>query len=255
MVIDLKENTGSGKIGKLIDKAAELFRNRIIVAGLLLYQGMIFLIDPQKAPSKMASSAGLTILIAAAGILIGYITTGTFNRENRLHIAEALGFTALGAAMIIFSGVFALAIREIISICLITNGLHNLAGLIRRKEIDTTVKAHRPEPKGEVAGEVIKAVREDIREQNKGLIAQANKLLQKASGLSVGQALIDLGMIIAGLSVMFIRLRLNKLGIRTMGGFMIGSALNDIILAARAAVISRRTRAAKEKQLSEGELI
>ncbi len=50
-------------------------------------------------------------------------------------------------------------------------------------------------------------------------------------------------------------LLLNKLGIRIMGGFMIGSALNDIILAARAAVISRRTKAAKEKQLSEGELI
>ena len=107
----------------------------------MAFLGLRVALSPDSAPKKIAWGLGLAILIATVGLLIGFISTKTFNRSNLLPIVETFIFMILGACMIIFAKKFGVMLEETVCFAIIISSVINLLCLKNLNDIQSKLDA------------------------------------------------------------------------------------------------------------------
>ena len=240
-----QENTKSG-LGGLVKKITALIGGRLVYGGLLMFLGVRIVIDPNSAPKKIAWGLGLAILIATVGLLIGYITTKSFNRENLVPILETIAFTVLGVCMIIFDWDFGAVLQEVLFVAVIVNSITNLICLRDLNDIHAKIEARRAKKnRDKVIQSVDRAVKEDFEKYNGELIHVVGKIKKKADATLWGQVILNLALIIVSFVMLASRFS-DTAPIYQISGFvLIVSGLNEVGLVVRGYLERKRAREAE----------
>ena len=173
-----------------------LISSRLVYGGILIFLGIRIAINPYSAPQKIAWGIGYVLLLATAGLLIGFITTKRFNRENRFLIMETLAFMLLGALMIIFDTAFGKVLQEAVFLLIIIVGIENLLCIrdlnnIRSRIDARNEKIHARQNRDEVTQSISEALQEDFEKYNGELIHAAGVVKKKVDASTWGQVILN----------------------------------------------------------------
>ena len=69
-------------IKDIIDCVLYFLETRLFMGCLMIFLGIRIMIDPSSAPSKISFGLGLVLIIASIGLIVGFITSKSFNKSN-----------------------------------------------------------------------------------------------------------------------------------------------------------------------------
>lgn len=249
-----KKKTG---IGDIVKSIIALISSQIVLGGLMAFLGLRVAMNPDSAPKKIAFGLGLAILIATVGLLIGFISTKTFNRSNLVPIIETFIFTILGACMIIFADTFGVMLEETVCFAIIISCVLNLLCLKNLNDIQTKLDSRMEKQRARknenaVVSEVGNAIKDDFNRYNGEFVNAANHIKGKVGATTWGQIILNVLLIVA--AVIMLVTRFSDVGNLYLisGIIMVLSGLNEIVLGIRS--IKEKKRADKletEEQTSE----
>lgn len=225
-------------IGEIVKSITALIGSRLVCAGLLIFLGIRITINPNSAPGKIAWGIGLAILICTAGLLIGFLTTGSFRRGNLILILETILFTILGACMIIFSKAFGAVLEELVFTGIIINSIANLFCLWDLDKsgarLDRMAKEHRMrQERDPVVQSIAVAVKEDFEKYNGELIHAVGTVKRKADATLWGQVILNAALILVSLIMLVSRFSDTAPVYQIAGIVMILSGVNELLLVVR----------------------
>ena len=233
-----KENKKK-KIGDLVDRIITIISSRIVYGGCMVFLGVRLVITPTRAPSSISWGIGLAILLAAAGLLVSFITKKRFNSENLVQILETIAYLILGVLMIIFAKPFGAILQEIVFVSLFVNSIANLFSIrnlndIRRKLDDMAETRRTNMEKDEVRRTVADAVRDDFVKYNPDLIHAADRVKTRTDVSTWGQVIVNVVIALVSLALLVTRFvgAVQLYGIS--GVVMVVSGLNEIFTVVRA---------------------
>ena len=240
-----KKKTG---IGDIVNSIIALISSQIVLGGLMAFLGLRVALSPDSAPKKIAWGLGLAILIATVGLLIGFISTKTFNRSNLLPIVETFIFMILGACMIIFAKKFGVMLEETVCFAIIISSVINLLCLKNlndiQSKIDARMEAQRARrSENAVLQEVGDAVRADFDKYNGEFVNAANHVKGKFGKTTTGQIILNVMLIIIAIVMLVTRFSDAGSIYLISGIIMVLSGLNEIVLGIRS--IREKKRADK----------
>lgn len=249
-----KKKTG---IGDIVKSIIALISSQIVLGGLMAFLGLRVAMNPDSAPKKIAFGLGLAILIATVGLLIGFISTKTFNRSNLVPIIETFIFTILGACMIIFADTFGVMLEETVCFAIIISCVLNLLCLKNLNDIQTKLDSRMEKQRARknenaVVSEVGNAIKDDFNRYNGEFVNAANHIKGKVGATTWGQIILNVLLIVA--AVIMLVTRFSDVGNLYLisGIIMVLSGLNEIVLGIRS--IKEKKRADKletEEQTAE----
>ena len=238
------------KIGKAIDqgvqKVQEILRNRFIVAILLLVQGVSFATNPTKAMEDMAKSLAFSLIIAAAGILVGYIAAGKRNRSSIRSVLTAVGFLLLGILVHIVPDFFSSAFQYAIGITVLINGIVTLSDNVKINRLLLNIssfgQSHGENDTDETVENLKAAYETAISEQSGKLMTSVNLLAEKVKPKKNGPVFVSVIFILLGIAMLFFHSQVDGAMARGSGVIMILSALYDFYIALRSHLLHRKIR-------------
>ena len=240
-----KKKTG---IGDIVKSIIALISSQIVLGGLMAFLGLRVAMNPDSAPKKIAFGLGLAILIATVGLLIGFISTKTFNRSNLVPIIETFIFTILGACMIIFADTFGVMLEETVCFAIIISCVLNLLCLKNLNDIQTKLDSRMEKQRARknenaVVSEVGNAIKDDFNRYNGEFVNAANHIKGKVGATTWGQIILNVLLIVA--AVIMLVTRFSDVGNLYLisGIIMVLSGLNEIVLGIRS--IKEKKRADK----------
>lgn len=225
-------------IKKIINSILTLIGSRLVIGGLLVFLGIRIALNPGSAPAKIAWGIGFAIVIATGGLLIGFITTKSFNRANLVPILESIAFTILGILMIIFPKPFGTVLEEILLSAVIVNCISNLLCYKDYNRLKEKLDAHEEaiqarQKEDVVIREVSTALKEDFEKYNGELISASEKIRKKTDASTRGQIILNIAMIVFAVILLVIRTWESSPVYLLSGIVMILSGLNEMVLAIR----------------------
>jgi uncharacterized membrane protein HdeD (DUF308 family) len=241
-----KEKQAMKKTTIDIEKAAhtveQISKNRLILAILLVVDGIIFLINPGQPVEGMGRAVATSIMIAAGALIISKIAA----KERFVNFLPALILLAAGALMYFFPHVFSAYFRIIIALFITINGVVNLSGVLglgrvhgflvtfNSKASDLSSKVKTPE------------------ELNNGFDGQAEKYmrpLHKIVSESQGNKAVFFATNLLSVILGVLLLVKPDLSITIFGVIFIFVGVNDFLLAFRTRKISEKLRDKKYREI------
>ena len=243
----MAQNTIGKAVDQGVQKVQDILRNRLIVAILLLIQGISFVINPAKAMEGLAKSVAMSLIIASAGILIGYITTRKLSRSNARSVVIAVFFLVLGIIVHIVPDFFSSVFQYAVGITVLLNGIVTLSDNLHINKLITKISAFGHSLVNNEADETMEELKtaygNAMTEQSDKLMTSVNLLAKKVKPKKYGSVFVSGVFILLGIAMLFFHSQVDDAMARVSGVIMILSALYDFYIALRSYLLQRKIRA------------
>ena len=224
-------------IKDIVDCVLYFLETRLFMGCLMIFLGIRIMIDPSSAPSKISFGLGLVLIIASIGLIVGFITSKSFNKSNIVSIIESVIFTVLGVLMIIFSGFFGSILHVIVWVAIIINCLSELLFILSKKErFNKQNKSKNYKDKyseHEVVSKVTEAISDDFKKYNAEFINAAVHVKKFADKTLIGQIILNVGFISLGIFMLSTNFKNSEIIFFISGIIMVLSGINDLVLVYR----------------------
>ena len=224
-------------IKDVIDCVLYFLETRLFMGCLMIFLGIRIMIDPSSAPSKISFGLGLVLIIASIGLIVGFITSKSFNKSNIVSIIESVIFTVLGVLMIIFSDFFGSILHVIVWVAIIINCLSELLFILSKKErFNKQNKSKNYKDKyseHEVVSKVTEAISDDFKKYNAEFINAAVHVKKFADKTLIGQIILNVVFIALGIFMLATNFKNSEIIFFISGIIMVLSGINDLVLVYR----------------------
>ena len=224
-------------IKDIIDCVLYFLETRLFMGCLMIFLGIRIMIDPSSAPSKISFGLGLVLIIASIGLIVGFITSKSFNKYNIVSIIESVIFTVLGVLMIIFSDFFGSILHVIVWGAIIINCLSELLFILSKKErFNKRNKSKNYKDKyseHEVVSKVTEAISDDFKKYNAEFINAAVHVKKFADKTLIGQIILNVVFIALGIFMLATNFKNSEIIFFISGIIMVLSGINDLVLVYR----------------------
>ena len=224
-------------IKDIIDCVLYFLETRLFMGCLMIFLGIRIMIDPSSAPSKISFGLGLVLIIASIGLIVGFITSKSFNKSNIVSIIESVIFTVLGVLMIIFSGFFGNILHVIVWVAIIINCLSELLFILSKKErFNKQNKSKNYKDKyseHEVVSKVTEAISDDFKKYNAEFINAAVHVKKFADKTLIGQIILNVVFVALGIFMLATNFKYSEIIFFISGIIMVLSGINDLVLVYR----------------------
>jgi len=224
-------------IKDIIDCVLYFLETRLFMGCLMIFLGVRIMIDPSSAPSKISFGLGLVLIIASVCLIVGFITSKSFNKANIVSIIESVIFTVLGVLMIIFSDFFGNILHVIVWVAIIINCLSELLFILSKKErFNKRNKSKNYKDKyseHEVVSKVTEAISDDFKKYNAEFINAAVHVKKFADKTLIGQIILNVGFIALGIFMLATNFKNSEIIFFISGIIMVLSGINDLVLVYR----------------------
>ena len=221
----------------IIDCVLYFLETRLFMGCLMIFLGIRIMIDPSSAPSKISFGLGLVLIIASIGLIVGFITSKSFNKSNIVSIIESVIFTVLGVLMIIFSDFFGNILHVIVWVAIIINCLFELLFILSKKErFNKRNKSKNYKDKyseHEVVSKVTEAISDDFKKYNAEFINAAVHVKKFADKTLIGQIILNVVFIALGIFMLATNFKNSEIIFFISGIIMVLSGINDLVLVYR----------------------
>lgn len=235
------------KIAALFHKTADwfqtLFRNRLIAAVMLLFQGINFILNPGKAMTDMVKSVAMTAAIAAMVSSIGSLTA----KDKGSAVWKSLAISVLLLAGSVWCWMHPqgldIYLRYAIALFAVYTGLINVLqalNMSRWADAVTEAKAKSEEKLHEVKDQLISpmateeterlenSVEHSIEEHIGKRLAPVNQLQTRFSRSTALTMALHILMIILGMALLFFPFETNAVLMTASGITMVMTAVSDL---------------------------
>lgn len=224
-------------IKDIIDCVLYFLETRLFTGCLMIFMGIRIMIAPSSAPSKISFGLGLVLIIASIGLIVGFITSKSFNKSNIVSIIESVIFTVLGVLMIIFSDFFGSILHVIVWVAIIINCLSELLYILSKKErFNKQNKSKNYKDKyseHEVVSKVTEAISDDFKKYNAEFINAAVHVKKFADKTLIGQIILNVVFIALGIFMLATNFKNSEIIFFISGIIMVLSGINDLVLVYR----------------------
>ena len=224
-------------IKDIIDCVLYFLETRLFMGCLMIFLGIRIMIDPSSAPSKISFGLGLVLIIASIGLIVGFITSKSFNKSNIVSIIESVIFTVLGVLMIIFSDFFGIILHVIVWVAIIINCLSELLFILSKKErFNKQNKSKNYKDKyseHEVVSKVTEAISDDFKKYNAEFINAAVHVKKFADKTLIGQIILNVVFIALGIFMLATNFKNSDIIFFISGIIMVLSGINELVLVYR----------------------
>ena len=224
-------------IKDIIDCVLYFLETRLFTGCLMIFMGIRIMIAPSSAPSKISFGLGLVLIIASIGLIVGFITSKSFNKSNIVSIIESVIFTVLGVLMIIFSDFFGSILHVIVWVAIIINCLSELLFILSKKErFNKQNKSKNYKDKyseHEVVSKVTEAISDDFKKYNAEFINAAVHVKKFADKTLIGQIILNVVFIALGIFMLATNFKNSEIIFFISGIIMVLSGINDLVLVYR----------------------
>ena len=224
-------------IKDIIDCVLYFLETRLFMGCLMIFLGIRIMIDPSSAPSKISFGLGLVLIIASIGLIVGFITSKSFNKSNIVSIIESVIFTVLGVLMIIFSDFFGSILHVIVWVAIIINCLSELLFILSKKErFNKQNKSKNYKDKyseHEVVSKVTEAISDDFKKYNAEFINAAVHVKKAADKTLIGQIILNVVFIAIGIFMLATNFKNSDIIFFISGIIMVLSGINELVLVYR----------------------
>ena len=224
-------------IKDIIDCVLYFLETRLFMGCLMIFLGIRIMIDPSSAPSKISFGLGLVLIIASIGLIVGFITSKSFNKSNIVSIIESVIFTVLGVMMIVFSDFFGNILHVIVWVAIIINCLFELLFILSKKErFNKRNKSRNYKDKyseHEVVSKVTEAISDDFKKYNAEFINAAVHVKKFADKTLIGQIILNVVFIALGIFMLATNFKNSEIIFFISGIIMVLSGINDLVLVYR----------------------
>lgn len=228
-----KPSKAEQDIAWALQKINDITRSQAIIDLMIIIQGVNFIIHPETAHKGIIQAIAITVFFAALSILIGFVLSHGFKKQNLRHILLAAGFLALSAIVYFTAGFFAPAFHYFLALTIIASGFlnifssHHLAKLFRIKKSATSKQ---PKTATDPTIQSISgALERSAKYEAERVFSPAVVLSGEISKFHYGQLVVNSLLILVGVLLLFFRFQTNAILLRISGSILIFSAVSDLV--------------------------
>ena len=213
------------KIEDMSNKINIIMRNRLIIAILLIVDGINFILNPNGSMSDMARGIALVVLIGSFTLLI----TNLFSKNKSIKtIIISLFVIIVCAISIIYPNFIANYIKFILALIIIFNGILNVLNILKLDKLKLYTFYFEKKFKGLIHEANISQEFEDgVKEQTDRIINSVNDVVKKSNKNSYFSLIVNIISIILGV-LLFI---LPNITVITFGVIFVYTGILDFAMA------------------------
>jgi uncharacterized membrane protein HdeD (DUF308 family) len=217
-------------------------RNRLILAVLLVVDGIVFLANPEQPVEEMGRTIAITMAFAAAAIIIPKIVA----KERFVRFIPAFLLLAAGGLMFFYPDVLSAYFRLLLALVIIINGsinLLNVLGLSREQEIVVSFRDKITRLFSRIKSP--KDLEEGIDEQASKYFRPLQKIISETEGHKIFYLATNVLAVILG-ALLLIK---PDLSITVFGLIFIYVGISDFVMVYRTRKISEKLRDKKYREI------
>lgn len=241
------KNTLLEKTEIISNKIDVIMRNRLIIAVLLIIDGINFIVHPNNSMRDIARSVSLFVFIASITLLANNI----FSKEKSVKSAiMSLLVIAFSIITYIFPQAISAYFKIILSLVITFNGILNIVHILKLDKVETyTLTIEEKIKKFIKKNNFNKDFESGIKEQTDRIMNPLNSVIQKNSKISFFSLIINIISTILGI----ILLIFPNITIITFGMAFIYTGLTDLLFVARSINIVKKIKEKNFKGILYGE--
>ena len=231
------------KIEDMSNKINIIMRNRLIIAILLIVDGINFILNPNGSMSDMARGIALVVLIGSFTLLI----TNLFSKNKSIKtIIISLFVIIVCAISIIYPNFIANYIKFILALIIFFNGILNVLNILKLDKLKLYTFYFEKKFKGLIHEANISQEFEDgVKEQTDRIINSVNDVVKKSNKNSYFSLIVNIISIILGV-LLFI---LPNITVITFGVIFVYTGILDFAMVFKSRNIGKKIRDKKFKEI------
>ena len=229
-------------IEKITHRVEQVVQNRLIIAILLIVDGVVFLMNPGKTVEEMGRAIAISMALAAAAMVITRIAA----KERFVRFLPVLILLAAAGLMYFFPAFLSGCFRIILALLIIINGivnLFNILGVNYSQGVFGTVEGTVRTAASKVKRS--KELEEGIQEQTKKYLRPIHQIVSETKGHKTVFIVTNILSVILGV----LMLAKPDLSISIFGAIFIYVGFSDFLLAFRAKKIAEKLRDKKFREI------
>lgn len=227
-----KDNQSSKKVDKATDTINVIMRNRLIIALLLIADGINFIVNPANSIDEMARSIIMIVFFATLAI---FITNLTSKEKDKKSIIVSFIVLILCVVFYFMPDLISTYIRLILALFIIYNGLSNLLEATKYKAVLDKAKDKVVAMANKQKGN--KDVEKNLNEQADKIIGTLNRSMNKTSTNTYVYMAFNILTVILGFLLL-----LSDVTVVIWGIIFIYVGLSDLIVAAKSMNIRQKLK-------------
>ena len=224
-----KQNKAEKSIVDILTRVNDIMRNQFIIDLMILVQGINFIIHPENAHKGIIESFAITVFFATISILIGFLISHSFKKQNFRSIMLAFVFMILSIIAYFEAGALAPVFHYFLAITIIVSGIINILRAYHLIKLSHIKKSLKSTKKPNTTSSVKNALERNVKLESERVLSPAVIFSGKISKFRYGQLLVNFILIATGIAMFFFRFQTNAILIRVSGAILIFSAISDFI--------------------------
>ena len=231
------------KIEDMSNKINIIMRNRLIIAILLIVDGINFILNPNGSMRDMARGIALVVLIGSFTLLI----TNLFSKNKSIKtIIISLFVIIVCAISIIYPNFIANYIKFILALIIIFNGILNVLNILKLDKLKLYTFYFEKKFKGLIHEANISQEFEDgVKEQTDRIINSVNDVVKKSNKNSYFSLIVNIISIVLGV-LLFI---LPNITVITFGVIFLYTGILDFAMVFKSRNIDKKIKDKKFKEI------
>lgn len=231
------------KIEDMSNKINIIMRNRLIIAILLIVDGINFILNPNGSMRDMARGIAFVVLIGSFTLLI----TNLFSKNKSIKtIIISLFVIIVCAISIIYPNFIANYIKFILALIIIFNGILNVLNILKLDKLKVYTFYFEKQIKGLIHEANISQEFEDgVKEQTDRIINSVNDVVKKSNKNSYFSLIVNIISIVLGV-LLFI---LPNITVITFGVIFLYTGILDFAMVFKSRNIAKKIKDKKFKEI------
>lgn len=231
------------KIEDMSNKVNIIMRNRLIIAILLIVDGINFILNPNGSMRDMSRGIALVVLIGLFTLLM----TNLFSKDKSIKtIIMSLVVIVICVVSIIFPNFIANYIKFILALIIIFNGVLNVLNILKLDKLKLYTFYFEKQLKGFIHEANISQEFEDgVKEQTDRIINSVNDVVKKSNKNSYFSLIVNIISIILGV-LLFV---LPNITVITFGVIFVYTGVLDFAMVFKSRNIAKKIKDKKFKEI------
>ncbi len=240
-VIDFDE--AKKKVEDMSNKINILMSNRLIIAILLIVDGINFILNPNGSMRDLARGVAFVVLLGSFSLLI----TNLFSKNKNIKtLVISLLVVILSIISIIFPTAIASYIKFILALIIIFNGILNVLNILKLDKLKLYTFYFEKQLKGFIHdANISQEFEEGVKEQTDRIVSSVNGVIKKSNKNSYFSLIVNIVSIILGI-LLFV---LPNVTIITFGLIFIYTGILDFAFVFKSKNIAKKIKDKKFKEI------
>lgn len=229
-------NKVTDKIENTANKIDIIMRNRLVIAILLIVDGISFILNPNNSIDEMAKSVAIFVLLASGTLLITNISS---SKKDKKSIIMSIIIIAICIVTYILPDIVSIYLKVVLAFLIIFNGLINILNSFKLDKVSAYIISKENTIKDIIhKKELNKDFENGINEQTEKMINPLSNILSKTTKISWIYVIVNIISIILG-----ILLLVKPDATMVLWGFIfIYTGSSDFIIVAKSMNISKKIK-------------